>query len=151
MCGGVVLRHHALAAHDRRRDEPHADAQHYRRLHVITAELEHVPDHHGAEDRGRGVAAHDRGGAGPSRPRARGPASALRQSRTTYGHRPLELADGSTRSALELQRGSGGRLPLHERTAQARPSGLLSSCWERGCGRVRAEPRPHGPGAGLGP
>ena len=87
------------------RDEPHADAQHYRRLHVITGDSNMSQTTTalkiGATDALLRMI--EAGQILPDRTLA-DPASALRQvSHDLTGTARLELADGSTRSALELQ------------------------------------------------
>lgn len=87
------------------RDEPHADAQHYRRLHVITGDSNMSQTTTalkiGATD--LLLRTIEAGQILPDRTLA-DPASALRQvSHDLTGTARLALADGSSRTALELQ------------------------------------------------
>ncbi|MDN5692930.1 MAG: proteasome accessory factor PafA2 family protein, partial [Micrococcaceae bacterium] len=87
------------------RDEPHADAQHYRRLHVITGDSNMSQTTTalkiGATD--LLLRTIEAGQILPDRTLAN-PASALRQvSHDLTGTARLALADGSSRTALELQ------------------------------------------------
>ena len=72
------------------RDEPHADAERFRRLHVIVGRLEHERDHHAAQGR------RDRPGAADGR----------------GGHRDARPDAG------EPDPGDQGRQPRHDRAAQ---------------------------------
>jgi proteasome accessory factor A len=89
------------------RDEPHADAEHYRRLHVIvgdsTMSQTTTALRIGATDLVLRMI--EAGQILPDRTMV-DPVRALREiSHDPTGTRPVELADGTRRSALDLQRG----------------------------------------------
>ncbi|MDO4919495.1 Pup--protein ligase [Kocuria sp.] len=87
------------------RDEPHADAQHYRRLHVITGDSSMSQTTTALKIGTTDVLLRmiEAGQILPDRTLA-DPATALRLvSHDLTGTAPLELADGSRRSALQLQ------------------------------------------------
>ena len=88
------------------RDEPHADAQRFRRLHVITGDSNMSQTTTALKIGATDVVLRmiEAGQILPDRTLA-DPASALRQtSHDLTGTARLRLADGSTRSALDLQR-----------------------------------------------
>jgi proteasome accessory factor A len=107
------------------RDEPHADAERYRRLHVIVGDSNMSGDHHPAEGGlDRPGAADGRGGRGHARPRLENPIRAIREiSHDPTGRRKVRL--------------SNGRRPRPWRCRTSTSAGCATS-WTRRAGTTRS-------------
>ena len=132
------------------RDEPHADPQRYRRLHVIVGDANLCGGGHlleGGDDRARPGADRGRGHFVGVSSTLANPVKAIRQvSADLTVSRPLDLADGRTITALEIQWELFGRPSSYaedrgEEMPRQRGDGRkVLQRWEDGPARTRDRP-----------
>ena len=125
------------------RDEPHADAEKYRRLHVIVGDSQHERDHHDAQGRQlRPGAADDRGGRGDARPHdgepdPRHPRDLPRRHRAAQGAPGQRPRGQRSRHPAGVPR-QGPRLRRPSRDQHAGHRAALD-LWERGLKAVESD------------